>query len=281
MDEETLTIEQAVEQAAGQTPQAEAPAEAPKEPPKEAPKEPDQEEVKAHERFIAAAKREKALREKERALKAQEAEVLSLKSAREKVKADPLAALEELGLTYEQITNLILERDAPAKEPSPAELAAKIAREEIEKYKAERAKVEQEEQSRITERQIASVKQQIADIAASGGEKYELVSALGATERVWEHAAEVFEKTGKVLPLEEAIAAVEAQIEAEITQNVLGLKKVAKLMAPKPVVKSSEPRVSAPTLTNRSASESGALQEESYESEDALIEKISKQIVWK
>lgn len=267
--QETTTETQPEQVVAPETPPAE---QAPAEPPKEAA--PPVEEIRAHERFIAAAKREKALREKERALKAQGDEVAKLKSAHERVKADPLAALEELGLTYEQLTNLILDRDAPAKEPTPAEIAQKMVREELAKYQEESRKAQQEEQTRNYERTVASVKSQVADIAAKSGEQYELVHALGATDRVWAHIKETFERIGKALPLDQAIADVEAELESDLRQRVFGLKKVAKLMAPKAAAPVQ--RQNAPTLTNRTSSESGAFQSDTSESDDALIERIAK-----
>ena len=257
--------------AAPETTPAEA---APVEPAKEAA--PVAEEIRAHERFIAAAKREKALREKERALKAQEQDLSKLKTAHERVKTDPLAALEELGLSYEQITNLILDRDAPKKEPTAAELAQKMVREELARYQEEAKRVQAEEQTRNYERTVMSVKSQVADIAAKSGEQYELVHALGATDRVWAHIEETFERTGKALPLDQAIADVEAELESDLRQRVFGLKKVAKLM--KPTATQPAQRQNAPTLTNRTSSEAGAFQSDTSESDDALIERIAKSL---
>lgn len=278
-DTQTPIAEVATEQAQTESPEVAqaAPTEEVKEEAK-APA-PTAEDVKAHERFIAAAKREKALREKERAIKAQSEEVAKLKAAHDRVKSDPLAALEELGLTYEQITNLILEKDLPAKEPSPAEIAQKLVKEELARYQEEMRKAQEQEQLRNYERTVASVKSQVADIASKAGEQYELVHSLGASDRVWSHIEETFEKTGKALPLEQAIADVEAELESELKQRILGLKKVSKLMAPQAQAK--EQRGASPTLTNKVSSESGAFQTDSYSSDDDMLEKIAKQLVWK
>jgi hypothetical protein len=275
MEENTQVTqaEQVVTPQAVETQAAPVAEKAPEAPP------PVDEEVKAHERFIAAAKREKALRAQERALKEQSSEVAKLKAAHDRVKTDPLAALEELGLTYEQITNLILDRDAPAKEPTAAELAQKMVRDELAKYQEDARKAQAEEQTRNYERTVQSVKSQVADIAAKAGETYELVHALGATDRVWAHIEETFERTGKALPIEQAIADVEAELEQDLKQRVLGLKKVARLVAPPQPAKSAPQRAS--TLTNQTSSEAGTFQAEAFRDDNDAIEKIAKRLVWK
>ena len=88
------------------------------------------------------------------------------------------------------------------------------------------------------------------------------------------HIEETFERTGKALPLDQAIADVEAELESDLRQRVFGLKKVAKLM--KPTAATPAPRGAAPTLTNKTSSEAGAFQVDTSESEDALIERIAK-----
>ena len=211
------------------------------------------------ERFAAAARRERALRAKERQLQQQESELRALREAKELVGKDPRKALEYLGTDYASLTESLLSLGAEEAPPTPAQLAAKIAEEKIREYAQSQEKAAAErEQARINET-IKTYQAEIRRTAETGGDAYQLVNALGATDRAWQHIETSFYKTGKAPTIQEALAHVEGELLSKL-QPLLALAKVRSLVAPA-VATAEQPQMpTSPTLTNRGAAEVPAVQ---------------------
>lgn len=205
-----------------QTPPA-APVTTPATPPEKAPPAPDASrllaEARRAERAIQGEKRawkEQRAREeaqwKERVAKA---EAVEAKLAR--VSEDPLAALEILGVSYENLSLAQLNDGKPPADLKVRELEKRIADAEkkaaeekaAEKKKAEEALTAQ--QKATLERWHAATTKKVVD----AGDKYELINALGYSAEVGKMVEEHYDATGEEVSWEKAAERLEAHLQAE------------------------------------------------------------------
>lgn len=216
-------------------------------------------------RFAALAKREreafkaqqeaKALREQ---IKAELAQVEAWKAAQGLAKTNPLAFLEQQGLTYEQLTQLMLSggQDSPAAAAKAVEqrLDAKIQSIEAREQAAKDAQAaRQAEESRRT---IETHEREAVEFVTGAADKYELTNMLGMQEEVPKLIRLAYQKavkageTPKVMTFEEAADLVEKHLEAQAVK-VQKAKKFQAKEAPKSAPQGEKRSVeSAGTLTN-------------------------------
>lgn len=225
-------------------------------------------------KFAALSRREKSLREKESAIDAKLAEleqrITSLQAPKEpevapepaqlpleyRLKRDPLGTLKELGLSYDELTNLAL-NDGKL---SP-EAQLDLMRQDIEqKYSGElqqlreelKAKEERLEEEKFNET-VNNFKGELTNFV-NDTDKYELIRANDAVEVIYDVIEQHYSDTGRILSKEEAADQVEEYFEQEV-EKLLKLNKLKnKFGAPQtaPPVESPEPRQiqKAPTLSN-------------------------------
>lgn len=214
-------------------------------------------------RFAELAKRQRELTQRQLELKAKEERLSPVEQALSKAKENPLAALEALGMTYEDLTHYILNE---GKEPAPEDKLAAIEKRLNDRETAEREAREREANERV-EATLSQFKASIAEAAKSAPDKYELILAAGeyGTELVFDTVSEYFDSNKQVLPLERALEAVEEYFEKEVLKIAQANKIKAKLAPPveaKEKEKNPERQTGTTvTLTNKlvsSASESSA-----------------------
>lgn len=213
------------------------------------------------ERYAALAKREKALRDarmrqeqalkdREEALKAREAELSKPRQepkadysgyiSKDLLKTNPLAALAEAQISYDDLTQRVLEAGTldPRVERMLQQAEEKIARlqEQIDNQtKSQQERDEQQYASAL--RQIETdIKEMVTDDPS-----YELIKATGAESEVVARIKETFEKEGVLLTNEEAAQQIEDELLAE-AERLAKLEKIQKRL--KPVA--SKPVESAP-----------------------------------
>ena len=217
---------------------------------------PAQEETKStpreSARFAELAKRQRELTQKQLEIKAKEERLTPVEQALAKAKENPLAALEVLGISYEDLTHYILQE---GKEPGPEDKLAALEKRIEEKERAEREAREREAQERV-EATLAQFKETIAQTAKAAPEQYELINASGqyGVDLVFETVSEYFESNKQVLPLETALQAVEAYLEGEALKVAQANKIKAKLVPPataKEKESKAERQSQAVTLTNK------------------------------
>lgn len=230
-------------------------------------------------RFAELAKRQRELTQRQLELKAKEERLSPVEQALAKAKENPLAALEALGMTYEDLTHYILNE---GKEPEPEDKLAAIEKRLNDRETAEREAREKEAAERV-EATLTQFKTSIADTAKASPDKYELILNAGdyGTELVFDTVSEYFQTHGEVLPIETALEHVEAYFEKEALRISQANKIKAKLVPPvEPKEKDKNPeRQTGPsvTLTNKlvsSAAESTAKrlsEEESKRAAAALL----------
>lgn len=190
---------------------------------------------RSSERFAALARKEadvfrkaQAIRQQQAELARQAEEIRAYQSARQQAKLNPLDALKQLGLTYEELTEYVLNDNKPT---PTAEVAA--LKQEIESFKRQ----SEEERRRETEsRKAAEVEQQqqiveafreeVRDYVSQHTETYELTSLYDGANLVHEVIEEHFRQTGKLMGIPDAAKLVEEHYE-DLARKAQATKKFA------------------------------------------------------
>lgn len=182
----------------GGQPITEPAAVAPEAPPAEAAPEPAPAPEKPKElnstRFAALARKEQEIYRKQQAVRQQQAmlaaqadEIRAYQSARQQALQNPLEALKSLGLTYEQLTEYVLNDN----KPTPT-LELQSVRQELEEFKRQ----QQMEQQRLIEQQqrmaaqeqqtvVEQFRSEVSDYVAEHAETYELTNLYGGANLVY------------------------------------------------------------------------------------------------
>lgn len=181
-------------------------------------------------RFAELAKRQRELTQRQLDLKAKEDRLGPVEQALSKAKENPLAALEALGMTYEDLTHYIL---SEGKEPGPEDKLAAIEKRLNEREAAEREAREKEASDRV-EATLSQFKASIVSSAKADPAAYEMILAMGdyGTELVFDTVSEYFQSNQQVLPLETALQAVESYLEGEALKVAQANKIKARLAPP-------------------------------------------------
>lgn len=149
---------------------------------------------------------------------------------------NPLDVMKDLGLSYEQLTQYVLNDN----KPTPELVESRLQR-EIQAIRDEQSKSLQTQQEALRQQQdqykqqqveqynqaIAQVKSEINDFVGARPEDYALISKNEASETVFEVMNQHYEGTGRIMKIEEACKLVEDYLE----EQALDLFKIAKLQA--------------------------------------------------
>lgn len=236
------------------------------------------------DRFAILAKKEKAHVERDRSLKAREDDIArretALKSGQvptTEFKEKPLQALaKQLGLSVKEAYDLVTQQalngfDDPA---TPAEQAARLAREEVEALRAElRAKDDKQlADARTAAKQaeqqaLNDFRAECHDFLKSNAAKYELASHFANGDAVYDLVNEHWNQqisskapNPRILSLDEAAQFLEEHFEKQVDSG-LKLKKVSAKVQPAPIPVSAQrtpPSDKPPALSNRMASTASA-----------------------
>ena len=191
-------------------------------------------------KFAALSRREKEIRAKEVEYDQRIAELESRFQPKKEVekepelpfeyrlKQNPLKALEDMGLSYDKLTELALNDGKLT-----PDMQMRLMREELENdYKSKYKELEDriiekeknDEQRRYDEIETG-FKNEIEAFVSSKPEQFELIQANEAKEVVYEVIEEHYNETGKILDIEEAANAVESYLEEE-AEKLLKLGKL-------------------------------------------------------
>jgi hypothetical protein len=214
-------------------------------------------------RFAALARKEKHLVEREKKTKEMEIKLQNFEKSIENIKKDPMAALQQIGMTFEELAQAYIASQDPEYVPTTEdkikaleEKLSKKEQEELEAKKALETKTIEEEQKYLDE-VVSNYKATIKAEVEANSEKYELIAANDAIDMVFEVVESYFADSGEVLDLQQALDSVESHLEEE-AKKLLNLKKFApKSVEPKSQIKDSINDVqdkSSVTLTNQNIS---------------------------
>lgn len=198
-----------------------------------------EESVRLSPQLSALARKEQAFRQKEQALKAREKEIEAKLAAAEKfeqlkakLSAKDFSDMEELGLTYEDYTKHVLNKEEPdPKETKISELETKLQK--LEQTLEESAANQYEET-------VAEYKKEIAKLVADNDE-FATIKEFNKEDAVLQVILDAFEKDNEELTVAEAAKQVEMYLN-EIGNKFVSLPKYKKTeeepkkTLPRPVV---------------------------------------------
>lgn len=235
-------------------------------------------------KFAALSRKEKALRQREQELESKLAEMEERLKAQEpkeepkepelpleyRLKANPLKTLEELGMPYDKLTQLVL-NDGKL----PPEMQLELVKQDLDsKYSKEieelrnqiQEREKQQEEARYQET-IESFKHELNNFVKDNTEKYELISANDATDLVFEVIEDHYNDTGRILSNEEAADAVEEYLLEE-AKKLAESKKLKSLFGAAEAKPEVQERKSQPTLSNNLSSQGVSPKSERFLSDD-------------
>lgn len=278
-DDEPAADSPPVEEPAPEPPAAAPPVKAepkPAEPAKEEPVAPKMAVLMKQEAEVRRAREE--VKAREAALEAREAK---MKAASE----DPLSAIESLGLTYEQITEFVLN----GKKQTP-EMAQSS---ELKKVKADLERIQAAEAQREAERQRAAAaqagetfKSAIKTFAEANQDNFECLNKTGRYDLVMDVVEAHWNNTGTILggSQEEAIRQASEQVEKyleDLAEPLLTTKKFqTKIQPTREVRPSAIPAQKQParTLSNSQAAVVPPRAAIEFTNRDEVIERLAKEV---
>jgi hypothetical protein len=213
-------------------------------------------------KFAELARREKLYNEKRKQFEAKEAELKSREaqyqsaddykaSLKGKFTQAPLEALSELGLSYDQITQMVLNQ------PKPEELQYQELQKEIKALRAAQEKSVTDAQSAQTAQYQQAVNQIRNEVKmlVDSDETYDSIKVMGAQDAVVELIEETFKQKGHLMTIEDASKEVEEYLVEEAFK-MASLKKVQARLKPAEVstdlatAKAKQGEVPMKTITN-------------------------------
>jgi hypothetical protein len=199
-----------------------------------------------------------------------------------RLKQNPLKALEDMGLSYDKLTELALNDGKLT-----PDMQMKLMREELESdYKSKFENLE----NRISEKEKSDEQRRYDDVqrgfmgeidqfVSSNGQEFEFIQANDANEVVYDVIEEHYNETGKILDIKEAAEAVESYLEEE-AEKLLNLGKVKNRLQNYGRREESEtPGQSQVTLSN-SLSAQGTERATRPLSEEESKREIAKMLKW-
>lgn len=210
------------------------------------------------------AKREKALQKQREEIQKSKLdldskyeEINKFKSLKEQAKTNPLKFLEEAGLTYEELTNFILNGNKPT-----AEMETSSIKSEMQKLRDEIAQREQERENsakamdeKRAQEAISNFKENITGFLTGKPDDFELCNNYPeSVDLIYDVIEAHFAQTEKVMSMEEAAKLVEDHFESE-AMKVTSFKKIQSKLAPKPAPTEEDgfqkaKQQASPTLNN-------------------------------
>ena len=293
------TTEDPAPEAAEVTPETpvETPVEAPKE---EGPPEPMAFRPKipqdTSKEFEELARRERAARETSehsKALETQLAELrgelnaskgLSQADLSAEARKNPLQFLEKFGLSYEDLTNTVLNND---KAPPDIQLRNDVQdlRKELRELKKER---ENEASARKEQSETDQYNKFIDDInqfVDNNSDDFELIRLQSAQQLVGDVIKESYRATNQIMPYKDACQVVEDHLEKQVRNSMRSRKFTTEAPPPEPAPQETATPTGSPrpkTLTNQNTASPAPAGDTRSEmlSRDESLEQLSKLKFW-
>lgn len=189
----------------------------------------------------AYAKKERAyrakIREMEQKLASMDTDYKSNYIPKSKLTEDPLSVLNESGITYDKLTELLLNS------PSSNDPAYKALRNEIQTLKDSIAQQQKQTQDQTTaqyQQALKQIKSEVSQLVTTSAD-FETIKEMNMADAVVELIEQTFNSDGYLMDIEEAAKEVESHLVEEALRYAK-LGKVQSRLAPKP----PEAPVSAP-----------------------------------
>lgn len=203
--------------------------------------------AKAMQQDQAIKAREAGIVAREEAIKAKDAEYQSKYIARDRISQDPISVLNDLGLSYDQITQLML--NAPKAEDMARAKELQSVRDELNAVKEQQVK----SQKAYDDAQTQSYQQAINQIRletkslVNSDPTFETIKATDSVSDVVELIEETFKKDGILLTVEEAATEVENYLVEE-AMKLARLNKIQQRLKPAVSQAAAKPSVATQKL---------------------------------
>lgn len=180
-----------------------------------------------------AQKQAQELKSQQEALKAREAELQAKQQAyeqgwisKDKFKQDPLSVLEEAGVTYEELTQRLLN-------PLDTRVSSEIQalKNEIKALRAanDEAKVEaQKTQTEQYQAALKQIKQDVTDLVKQDPNTFEAIAKTNSIDDVVELIERTYQKDGIILSVDQAAQEVEDYLVEEGFKSLSRIEKIKK-----------------------------------------------------
>jgi hypothetical protein len=200
-------------------------------------------------KFAALARQEKQIRAANQKLKAEKEAFEAEKQARlngyipkDKLKSDPLAAFQDAGLSYDDVTQHLL--NAPQGQVDPTVRALQQQVQDLTSKLSQFTQKQEETQTTAYKQAVETIRHKVKGLVDSSPE-FEAIKALDQSEAVVALIEETFKAEGYVMTEEEAAREVEEHLIEE-SLRMAGLEKVKKKLAPAPVEEAPKVPTTAP-----------------------------------
>jgi len=236
-------------------------------------------------KFAALSRKERDIRARESELSELEEKFQSMEQEPEmpleqRLRANPLKVLEELGLGYETLTDLALNDGKLT-----PDMQMQLIRDELEAdYQSRFHDLEQRLEERDEKEQderydsiLSGFMEEIQNHVATD-DNYELIRANDAGDVVYEVMEEHYNQSGNILSIDEAAEAVESYLEEE-ADKIVNLQKVRSRLNINELEPRDEYRQSQVTLSNAHAAQANERVGRML-SDDQSKREIAKMLKW-
>jgi hypothetical protein len=190
--------------------------------------------AKVQQQELQFKQREEALKAREEALSSKDSEYKSSYVSKDDLKRDPWSVLQDLGVTYDQITEMALTSQSVP--PVVMQQMSKLER-MLEEERSERKRYEENFKKQQEEQQTAAYKQAVetlkrdASALVKDNPSYELIAATDSSADVVELIETTFKEEGRVMSVQEAADEIEKYLEEE-AYKLSQLKKIQSKIKP-------------------------------------------------
>lgn len=200
--------------------------------------------------FAALARQRRALQQREQALSVREREMAEKSQTGQvsngldlsQIKADPLGVLTKAGVSYDDLTQAILQG------PKQASFDAEALKQELLSSIKQELSKDFEERDTHAEQEVLTQIRREAEALVNQGDEFELVKVTKSLPEAIELIHRTWKKTGEVLETEEALRLVEEELTEQLAP-IAQSKKIQSRLAPREAAQPQQMR----TLTNRDA----------------------------
>jgi len=208
-----------------------------------------QDDAKLSQRFAQIARKERAIQAEAQRIRAErdaikreqeamKSSYLSKSELLEKAQRNPVEFIREMGISYDHLTNAILNGPSPQDEVIN-ELKAKLQK--LEEGQSKALTTIEEQQKRSYEQAVKQITGEVKGLVQSDA-NFETIREMGAEEAVVELIQETFNSTGELMSIEQACKDVEDYLVAQ-AEKIASLPKIkTKFMPPPPVEPEQKPQ---------------------------------------
>lgn len=195
-----------------------------------------EEKLKA-ERFASLARKERAIVQERLAIKQKSTEldqqfaaIQNFEKFASQAKQDPMAVLNYMGITYEQLTDFVLNGKKPTADMQVQALNERITQMQQQSETEKRQALLNQRKALMAEANntLSEYVSEVKDHVASQPDKYELINTNDATNLVLEVIEQNYKQNKKLLSIDEASEMVEKFLESQVEKNTSTKKWKAK-----------------------------------------------------